>query len=246
MTYVVSTFYAFIDLPDYVEKAAQIREHAQTTGMRGSILVASEGVNATMAGTREEIDELFAFLRSDERFAALSSKESFTDVLPFKRMKVRLKKEIVTLGVPEANPARQVGHYVKAADWNALISDPDVIVVDVRNRYEVELGTFKRAVNPDIASFRQFPDFVQTQLSGQKHKKIATFCTGGIRCEKATALLMKEGFHEVYHLEGGILKYLESVPEAKSLWNGTCFVFDERVALDHELHPAGEEADRQS
>jgi len=219
--FVVATFYAFVDLPDFVDKAAQIREHA------------------TVAGTRAEIDGLFAFLRSDSRFATLSSKESFTGVLPFKRMKVRLKKEIVTLGVPEANPGRQVGRYVKAEDWNELISDPDVIVIDVRNRYEVELGTFKGAVNPETASFRQFPEFVQSKLGDQKHKKIATFCTGGIRCEKATSYLVKEGFQEVYHLEGGILKYLESVPESKSLWDGKCFVFDERVALDHELHPSG-------
>jgi UPF0176 protein len=237
MPFVVSTFYAFIDLPDYAEKAAQLREHARNTGLRGSILLAGEGVNATIAGTRGEIDALFAFIKLDSRFARLNSKESFTDVLPFKRMKVRLKKEIVTFGVPEANPARQVGRYVKPEDWNELIRDPDVLVIDVRNRYEVSLGSFKGALNPETASFRQFPEFVQSKLKAGKHTKIATFCTGGIRCEKATSYLVKEGFQSVYHLEGGILKYLESVPEDQSLWEGKCFVFDERVALDHELQP---------
>jgi UPF0176 protein len=176
-----------------------------------------------------------AQLRSDPRLADLEHKEASADVQPFDRMKVRLKREIVTLGMPEVDPSQQVGTYVTPQEWNALISDPDVTVLDTRNHYEVSIGSFQGAQNPQTRSFRQFPEYVQTHLDPTQHKKVALFCTGGIRCEKATAFMLAQGFEEVYHLKGGILKYLEEVPAEDSLWNGECFVFDQRVAVQHGL-----------
>ena len=235
MSQVVATFYKFVRLPDFAEKRDPLLSYCEAQGIRGTILLAAEGINGTIAGSREAIDSVLSFLRSDPRLVGLEHKESYADSGPFDRMKVRLKKEIVTLGLPEINPSDRVGTYVSPKEWNELISDPEVTVIDTRNDYEVSIGTFKGAQNPKTPSFRQFPDYVRKHLDPTKHKKVAMFCTGGIRCEKATSFMMAQGFQEVYHLKGGILKYLEEVPEDESLWQGECFVFDQRVAVDQEL-----------
>ena len=235
MTQVVVTFYKFVKLPDFAEKQAPLLSHCKAQGIRGTILLATEGINGTIAGSRQAIDSVLSFLRSDPRLVDLEHKESYADSLPFDRMKVRLKKEIVTLGLPEIDPNEQVGTYVNPKDWNALISDPEVTLIDTRNNYEVTIGTFREAQNPKTGSFRQFPDYVRNHLDPTKHRKVALFCTGGIRCEKASSFMMAQGFQEVYHLKGGILKYLEEVPAQESLWQGECFVFDQRVALGEGL-----------
>jgi UPF0176 protein len=232
---VVAALYKFVRLPDYQEIAPRLREFCDSLGIKGTLLLAEEGINGTVSGTRESIDALRDFLTSDSRFEGLSYKESFHQDKPFYRMKVKLKKEIVTMGVEGIDPKKIVGTYVKPKDWNALISDPDVVVIDTRNSYEYEIGTFERAIDPKTETFREFPDYVAKNLNPQEHKKVAMFCTGGIRCEKSTAYLKEQGFEEVYHLEGGILKYLEDVPEEESLWRGECFVFDNRVAVNHKL-----------
>lgn len=235
MTYVVAAFYKFVELPDFAQKQASLLAICQEQSVWGTILLATEGINGTIAGLPPAIDLVLADLRSDPRLADLDPKFSYTDSLPFKRLKVRLKKEIVTLGVPEIDPNHQVGTYVSPQEWNSILSNPDVIVIDTRNIYEVDIGTFKGAQNPQISSFRQFPDYVDRHLDPAAHKKVAMFCTGGIRCEKASSFLLSQGFQEVYHLQGGILKYLEEVPEPESLWQGECFVFDERIALSQGL-----------
>lgn len=190
-----------------------------------------------LAGSREGIDKVLAFLREDARLADLEHKESYCEDLPFKRLRVRLKREIITLGDASIDPLEEVGEYVDAKDWNTLISDPDVVLVDTRNDFEVGLGTFQGAIDPDTASFRNFPEYVKKNLDPKKHKKVAMFCTGGIRCEKASSYMLREGFEKVYHLRGGILKYLEEVPEEESMWEGECYVFDERVSVNHDLAP---------
>jgi len=207
----------------------------QDNGVRGTLLLASEGINGTVAGSREGIDALLTWLQQDPRLADIVYKESLDDSNPFHRTKVKLKKEIVTMGVEGIDPKRVVGTYVKPEEWNAPISDPNVILVDTRNDYEVQVGTFKGAVNPHTETFREFPDYVKENLDPEKNRKVAMFCTGGIRCEKSTAYLKEQGFDEVYHLEGGILKYLEEVPQENSLWEGECFVFDNRVTVNHQL-----------
>ena len=207
----------------------------KSTDVRGTLLLAREGVNGTVSGSRQSIDGFLAHLRSDARLEKLVHKESYCDAHPFYRTKVKLKKEIVTMGVEDIDPNDIVGTYVKPTEWNALISDPDVILVDTRNEYEVDIGTFQGAVNPNTTTFREFPAYVNENLDPTKHKKVAMFCTGGIRCEKSTAFLKQQGFDEVFHLEGGILKYLEEVPKEESLWEGECFVFDNRVAVNHDL-----------
>lgn len=232
---VVAALYKFVLLPDYQEFAPRLKERCDQLDLKGTLLLAEEGINGTISGTREAIDELIVFLKSDERFANLVHKESYFDGTPFYRMKVKLKKEIVTMGVIGIDPQKIVGTYVKPQDWNALISDPDVLVIDTRNAYEYSIGTFERAVDPQTETFREFPEYVARNLDPAKHKKVAMFCTGGIRCEKSTAYMKEQGFEEVYHLEGGILKYLEEVPEEESLWRGQCFVFDNRVAVNHSL-----------
>jgi UPF0176 protein len=232
---VVATFYKFVKLGDYVEKRESLLAYGQEQGIKGTILLAEEGINGTISGTRQTIDAILSFLRSDPRLADLEHKESYTEGPTFKRLKVRLKREIVTLGLPGIDPNKAVGTYVRPQEWNALITDPDVLVVDTRNEFEVKIGTFKRAENPHTESFREFPKYVQTRLNPKQHKKVALFCTGGIRCEKASSFLLAQGFQEVYHLQGGILKYLEEVPLKESLWQGECFVFDQRVAIDHSL-----------
>ncbi len=232
---VVAALYKFVTLTDYQEIQPRLLAVCQDADIKGTLLLAKEGINGTIAGSREGIDAVIAYLRSDERFADLEWKESFCQDNPFLRMKVRLKKEIVTLGVPGTDPNDSVGEYVDPQDWNDLISDPDVVVVDTRNDYEYEIGSFKGAIDPNTETFREFPKYVRDNLDPAKHKKVAMFCTGGIRCEKASSFMLNEGFENVYHLKGGILKYLETVPEDQSLWEGECFVFDGRVGVKHGL-----------
>jgi UPF0176 protein len=237
--YLTAALYKFVELPDYAALQANIHEACVAHHIKGTILLAREGINGTIAGLPSDIQAVLHFLRTDAafegKFASLEHKESYANEHPFYRMKVKLKKEIVTMGVPSVNPNNTVGTYVKPEDWNALISDPDVIVLDTRNDYEVHIGTFKGAVDPKTTTFREFPEYVSQNLDKTKHKKVAMFCTGGIRCEKASSYMLEQGFDEVYHLQGGILKYLETVPEAESLWLGECFVFDQRVAVKHGL-----------
>jgi UPF0176 protein len=235
MTLVVATFYKFIQLPDFVEMQNPLLTFCQGEGIKGTILLAPEGINGTVAASRDRILALFSFLRSDRRLVDLEYRESPAQKEPFERMKVKLKKEIVTLGLPEVNPSEKTGIYVSPQDWNQVISDPDVVVIDTRNHYEVNIGTFKGAINPNTESFSDFPEYVHQQLDPKKHQKVAMFCTGGIRCEKASAYMLSQGFSEVYHLQGGILKYLEDIPPEESMWEGECFVFDERVAVNHGL-----------
>ncbi|MBV1873143.1 MAG: rhodanese-related sulfurtransferase [Gammaproteobacteria bacterium] len=233
--FVVSALYRFVLLDNYEELRQPLLNTMLDNEVVGTLLLAREGVNGTIAGTRQGIDNVLAWLKNDSRLSQLSHKESYHNEIPFYRTKVKLKKEIVTMGVKDIDPRKVVGTYVKPANWNALISDPEVLLVDTRNSYEVKIGTFKGALNPDTDTFRQFPQYVSEKLNPAKHKKVAMFCTGGIRCEKSTAYLKQQGFDEVYHLEGGILKYLEEVPTEKSLWEGECFVFDKRVAVNHNL-----------
>jgi UPF0176 protein len=206
-------------------------------GVKGSLLLAHEGINGTIAGTREGIDTALAAIRALPGCEALEWKESFADSMPFGRMKVRLKREIVTMGQPDVDPLARVGNYVAAIDWNALISDPETVVIDTRNDYEVAIGTFKGAVDPGTRAFGEFPDWWLSNRERFAGKRIAMFCTGGIRCEKSTNYLLGQGVDQVYHLKGGILKYLEEVPEGDSLWQGQCFVFDDRVSVGHGLQP---------
>ena len=232
---VVAALYKFVSLPDFAEKKDPLLAYCLEQNIKGTLLLAQEGINGTIAGSRSAIDAVLSFLRADPRFSDLEHKESYTDIPPFDRMKVRLKREIVPLGVPEVDPNQKAGTYVSPEEWNQLISDPEVVLIDTRNDYEVQIGTFQGACNPQTASFREFPDYVRQNLDPQKHKKVAMFCTGGIRCEKASSFMLEQGFEEVYHLKGGILKYLEAVPAEESLWEGECFVFDQRVAVRHGL-----------
>ena len=244
-TFLTAAFYKFVDLPDHADRRAPLLAFCEAHNVKGLILLAREGINSTIAGTPEDVRAVLAHLRQDPKLADLEHKESVSSKAPFHRMKVRLKKEIVTLGVDGISPIKRVGQYVKPEDWNDLISEPDVVVIDTRNDYEVEIGTFKGAVNPQIQSFSQLPEWVKQakalkEKNGQK-PRVAMFCTGGIRCEKSTSLMLEHGFEEVYHLQGGILKYLEIVPSEKSLWEGECFVFDERVSVGHGLTPGPHE-----
>ncbi len=231
----VCALYKFARLEDFQSLRQPLLDLMARHHIRGTLLLAAEGINGTVAGTRKSIDELLCFLQSDPRLTELECKLSFSDTNPFCRAKVRLKKEIVTLGVAEIDPRNTVGTYVDPKDWNELISDPDTVLIDTRNDYEISIGTFKNARNPNTESFRQFPEYVEKNLDPSRHRKIAMFCTGGIRCEKSTAYLKELGFEDVYHLKGGILKYLEEVPAEDSLWEGECFVFDNRVAVNHDL-----------
>jgi UPF0176 protein len=234
---VVAAVYKFVKLSDCAALREPLLAQCDALGITGTLLLAEEGINGTIAGTRSGIDNILAYLRSDPRLADLEHKESTADHPPFYRMKVKLKKEIVTMGVPGIDPTELAGQYVKPEDWNALISDPDVLLIDTRNDYEVEVGTFKGAVNPRITTFREFPKYVKNNINPQQKPCVAMFCTGGIRCEKASAYMLQQGFSEVYHLQGGILKYLENVPAEQSLWQGECFVFDQRVAVGQGLAP---------
>jgi UPF0176 protein len=243
--YLTAALYQFVDLPDFADLRGPLLACCERHGVKGTLLLAREGINGTVAGSEEGVHAVLAHLRADPRLARLPHKGSWSDKPPFLRMKVRLKKEIVTLHVPELDPNKTVGRYVKPADWNALIADPEVLVVDTRNDYEVSIGSFAGAVNPNIKTFTELPAWLDAQprLQGEagKKTKVAMFCTGGIRCEKSTALMKMRGFDEVYHLEGGILKYLEEVPSADSRWQGECFVFDERVSVGHGLAPGSHE-----
>ena len=250
MSLKVAALYQFVALPDFREIREPLLARAIALGIKGTLLLADEGINGTIAGNDEDIDALIAELRDGPLFGKrldnLELKFSRAGVMPFGRMKVRLKKEIVTLGEPRIDPTRQVGTYVDAVNWNALIADPDVTVIDTRNAFEVAMGTFESAVDPKLGRFSDFRRFTADKLDKSKHRKVAMFCTGGIRCEKASAYLLAQGFGEVYHLKGGILKYLETVPAGESRWKGDCFVFDERVALGHGLvtaEPAKEDSD---
>jgi UPF0176 protein len=250
MTYKVAALYQFVPLPDFREIKEPLHRMCLDLGIRGTLLLAHEGINGTVAGTEEGVDVLMAELREGSLFRGrldnLELKFSSAAEMPFKRMKVRLKKEIVTLGDPQTDPLRRVGTYVSPAEWNRLLEDPGIVLVDTRNDFEVEIGTFEGAVDPRIKRFSEFKDFVRNELDPKQHKKVAMFCTGGIRCEKASAYMLNQGFEEVFHLKGGILKYLEDVPEAESRWKGECFVFDERIALGHGLVEAGEPNDERS
>ncbi|MDB2330169.1 rhodanese-related sulfurtransferase [Alteromonas sp.] len=233
--YIVCAMYKFVALDNFEAMRQPLLDAMEKNGIKGTLLLANEGINGTVSGTREGIDGLLHYLNSDSRINPISCKESLHDDQPFYRTKVKLKKEIVTMGVEGIDPRQTVGTYVKPKDWNALISDPDVTVIDTRNDYEIEIGTFKHAIDPKTKTFREFPEYVANALDTTKNKKVAMFCTGGIRCEKSTAYLKEQGFEEVYHLEGGILQYLEDVPKDESLWEGDCFVFDNRVAVNHDL-----------
>ena len=257
MSYLIATFYKFVTISNIEAVRARILTLCQQQEIKGTIILAEEGINGTIAGSSDAIANIFTALRSLPGFADLEHKESTSEKLPFARLKVKIKSEIVTLGLPAVNPTRQVGTYVEPQDWNQIISNPEVVVIDTRNDYEVEIGTFQEAKNPNTESFREFPEYVAQNLDPQQHSKVAMFCTGGIRCEKASSYLLSQGFKEVYHLKGGILKYLENVSPQESLWEGECFVFDERVAVkeglelgSHELcyacgHPISE-ADKNS
>mgnify|MGYP001945040245 FL=1 len=232
---VVAAMYKFVSLPDYTEIRDPLLQVMEANDIKGTLLLAEEGINGTVSGTREGIDALLAWLRNDPRLVDIDHKESYCDEQPFYRTKVKLKKEIVTMGVPGIDPNKVVGTYVEPKDWNAIISDPEVLVLDTRNDYEVAIGTFEGAIDPQTVTFREFPAHVRENYDPTKHKKVAMFCTGGIRCEKASAFMLQEGYEEVYHLKGGILKYLEEVPQEESLWRGDCFVFDNRVTVRHDL-----------
>lgn len=236
-TVVVCALYKFVRLDNYQALRDPLLELMLSLKVRGTLLLATEGINGTVAGSRDGVDQVLHWLRAVPELDGLDCKESSSDELPFKRSRVKLKKEIVTMGVEGIDPRHAAGTYVDAEDWNALISDPDVLLIDTRNDYECEVGTFEGALNPDTKSFRDFPEFARNSLDKNKHTKVAMFCTGGIRCEKSTAYLREMGFDEVYHLKGGILKYLEEVPEKDSLWQGECFVFDDRVTVNHQLQP---------
>jgi UPF0176 protein len=232
---VVAALYKFVTLADFEALKEPLLQSMLDNEVKGTLLLAFEGINGTVAGSRAGIDGLLAWLKSDARFIDVDHKESYCDEQPFYRSKVKLKKEIVTLGVPGVDPNLAVGTYVEPEDWNALISDPEVLLIDTRNDYEVAIGTFEGAIDPKTASFREFPDYIKQHFDPAKHKKVAMFCTGGIRCEKASSYMLGEGFEEVFHLKGGILKYLETVKQEETKWNGDCFVFDNRVTVRHDL-----------
>ena len=232
---VVAAMYKFVHLPDFIKLRKKMIQVCEKQSLKGTLLLAEEGINGTVAGDRDGIDNLLFLLRQDPRFSDLEHKESFVSEMPFHRMKVRLKKEIVTMGIPDTDPNQLNGAKVDYKEWNDLISDPEVLVIDTRNEYEYGIGTFENAISPKTTTFREFPEYVSRELEADKHKKIAMFCTGGIRCEKATNYLLSQGFEEVYHLNGGILKYLKEVQEEENLWEGECFVFDGRVAVDKYL-----------
>ena len=243
--FLTAALYKFVHLPDHVQLRDALFEYCNTRQIKGTLLLAREGINGTVAGPEASIRQLLAHLRSDPRLVDLEHKESWSQREPFYRLKVRLKKEIVTLGVDGIDPHRMAGHYVKPQAWNELITQDDVVLIDTRNDYEYQVGTFEGAINPQTRSFSQLPQWVEAQMQpggllaerDGKRPRVAMFCTGGIRCEKSTAFMRTKGFDEVYHLQGGILKYLETMPAAQSTWQGECFVFDERVSVGHDLQP---------
>jgi len=231
---VIAALYRFVRLDNFESLRKPLLQFMLDNQVRGTLLLATEGINGTVAGSEASITRLLDYLREDERLRDIDYKLSYDDEIPFYRSRVKLKREIVTMGVEDIDPAHG-GTYVDARDWNALISDPEVTLVDTRNDYESAIGSFDGAILPETTTFREFPAYVKNHLDSDKHRKVAMFCTGGIRCEKSTAYLRQQGFDEVYHLRGGILKYLEEVPEAESMWHGECFVFDNRVSVNHAL-----------
>lgn len=233
--YLTCALYKFVSLPDFTGLQAPLQKIMSDNNVFGTLLLAAEGINGTIAGLPSDVQAVLGWLEQQPLLSGIDQKNSYHSEIPFYRSKVKLKKEIVTMGVEGIDPKQVVGTYVKPNEWNALISDPDVMVVDTRNDYEVEIGTFKNAIDPQTKTFRDFPAWAEKNLDKEKHKKVAMFCTGGIRCEKSTAYMKEQGFDEVYHLEGGILKYLEEVPKDQTLWEGECFVFDNRVAVGHDL-----------
>lgn len=234
---IVAALYRFVRLDDFADLREPLLDLLQARQVRGTLLLAAEGINGTISGQRADIDAVVGWLRRDPRLAELEYKESLAQQHPFLRAKVKLKKEIVTMGIEGVDPTRVVGTYLSGEQWNEVIRDPETLLIDTRNDYEYEVGTFVGAINPQTKSFREFPDYVREHLDPQRHKRVAMFCTGGIRCEKSTAWLKEQGFDEVYHLQGGILRYLQEMPKSRSLWQGECFVFDERVTVDHDMQP---------
>lgn len=231
--FVIAAFYRFFDFPHFETMQAPLLARMKALHLTGSLLIAPEGINSTIAGSRNAIDTFLAYLKSDIVQGEMEHKESRADTQPFTKAKVRLKKETISIGEPVS--LKNVGTYLDAAEWNQLLEDPEVVVIDTRNEYEVNLGTFAGAIDPAIRNFKQLPAFVRSELKDARHKKIATFCTGGIRCEKFTSWLVEQGYEDVYHLKGGILKYFEEIPPDQSKWQGECYVFDDRVAVDHTL-----------
>ncbi|MBT4133865.1 rhodanese-related sulfurtransferase [Amylibacter sp.] len=232
---IVAALYHFTKFSDYKKLQDPLRKICNSEGIKGSLLIAYEGINGTISGSRSGIDAVLKHIRSMPGCSDLEHKESYASEIPFKRMKVKLKKEIVTMGQPHIDPTLNVGNYIEPSDWNNLISQDDVIVIDTRNDYEVAIGSFDGAIDPETKSFGEFPEWWEENRSKYQDKRVAMFCTGGIRCEKSTNFLLNEGVKDVYHLKGGILKYLEEVPEKNSKWNGECFVFDSRVSVKHGL-----------
>ncbi|MGD0465691.1 MAG: rhodanese-related sulfurtransferase [Gammaproteobacteria bacterium] len=233
----ITAFYKFVSLPNFKELHPKILDFCKEQQIKGTILLSQEGINATISGLDHNIHAVLNFLKSHNEFTDLNYKIAYNTCHPFLRLKVRLKKEIVTLGIPNINPTIQVGEYIEPTDWNQLISDPDVITIDTRNKYETQIGIFKNAIDPQTNSFREFPEYVTKNFNNvDQNKKIAMYCTGGIRCEKSTAYLLQLGFKNVYHLKGGILNYLEKIPKEHSLWHGECFVFDTRIGVDHNIN----------
>lgn len=233
--YLNVTFYKFVHFPNYTSFQSKILNFCVERNIKGTILLAEEGINVAAAGTKKNIYELLSFLKTDNRFSDITHKESYSEEIPFHRMRVKLKKEIVSLGRPNINLSNRSGIRVDPKNWNILLADPDVVLVDARNDYEYQIGTFKNAISPKTANFREFPAFIKEKLNTKKNKKIAIFCTGGIRCEKASSYMLSKGFENVYQLNGGILKYMDEIETDKSLWEGECFVFDSRVSVDSEL-----------
>ncbi len=235
MPFVVAALYHFVDLPEHESLLDPMQDFCKKHNIQGTLLLAAEGINGTIAGSRSDIDATLAYLRGIEGLEELAHKESFCDIAPFFRLKIKLRKEIVTMGVDDVRPVDRVGTYVEPEEWNELISQDDVVLIDTRNDFEVRVGHFKNAVDPNTTSFTEFPEYVSDNLSPEKNKRVAMYCTGGIRCEKATSHLLEQGYEEVFHLKGGILKYLEKIPESESMWQGECFVFDRRVSVGHGL-----------
>lgn len=233
--YAICALYKFTRLDDFEDIQAPLKSFLDALSVKGTLLLAREGINGTISGGKDSVEKVLDYLQTDDRFLELEYKFSYSKKPPFKRLKVKLKKEIVTMGLSEIDPNHSVGTYIKPKDWNNLINDPDVVLIDTRNNYEYEIGSFQGAINPNTETFREFPSFTKNTLEKYRNKKIAMFCTGGIRCEKSTAYLKSKGYENVFHLQGGILKYLEEVKEEESLWQGECFVFDDRVAVKHNL-----------
>ena len=231
----IVALYKFVELKDLSAIRKRLLEKCKSLEIKGTFILASEGINGTVAGKKENIESIIDYLKSDKNFTDIECKYSYDNKIPFYRMKVKIKDELIPIGQDGVDPRKMVGTYVNPSSWNELVEDPETLLIDVRNEYEVEVGTFRGAINPKTENFREFPDFVRKNLDPKIHKKVAMFCTGGIRCEKASAFMLREGFSDVYHLKGGILKYLEEVPNAQSTWEGECFVFDNRTSVDHDL-----------